>query len=1071
MILLLAMSAHAGETPLLAAGADWRYLDTGVAPPIDWNTAGFDDSGWAVGPAPLGYGLVDIATTVSYGGDAVNRYVTTWFRATIDAADLPGALDDYEAFSLHLRRDDGAIVYLNGVEVMRSNLPTVVTDATLATLSVFGTDQDTFFPVVLPSDALVDGENVVAVELHQQSKSSTDLVMDLKLSAWDGPTAVTRGPYLQRQSRDGAVIRWQTDGPSGGRVTYGTVQGALDQTADQAEIGFDHEVALGGMPSDAEITYAIGTPQGVILEGDDAQHVFRTAPGPSSTRPIRIWALGDSGTANSDAEAVRDAYGAIAPDPLDTDVWLMLGDNAYGSGTLSEYDEAVFDFYPDWLRQVSLWPALGNHDAYSASSSTQSGPFFDVFTLPTGGEAGGVPSGTEAYYSFDYGAVHFVCLDSSDSDRSTTGAMASWVTADLEASADAAWTIVFFHHPPYSHGSHNSDFETELVEMRENFLPILEGAGVDLVLSGHSHDYERSYLLDGYYGDATEFDPVYLLQDHDGDPTGATGPYTKWPEAAEPHQGAVYIVAGSSGQMSGGGPLDHPAMYTSAAILGSLVIDIDGQRLETRFLDDAGAIYDTFAIDKGKTTIVAIDGPRIAMTTDVVTMTGLALQPPDGTEVPTYRWDWGDGSADTLGNPATHTWGAEGAYTVTLTVTDDAGVDTSKPITVNIDDGIPVIDQLSASPNAIEGAPVTLTGHGVDPGGDPLTYLWDVDGDLYEGDIVDVVFDEDGTFDVVLTVTDDAGRVVTGSLYVAVANAPPAIDDVTQTAAIEGAPVTVVALADDPGWTDWLTYAWTLPDGTIESGPVLVTTFADDGVWQVALVVSDDDGGITAQLVDVVIDNAAPVVIAPGFTGTLTEGSALTFDAGTFDPGALDTVTLSWEFDGDGTWVVGAPVEHVFGDQGPYEVWVAAEDDDGGLGLAPVVVTLANVPAAIRAIDVPAVVGEGLDVPVAVAVDDPGFDDAIDVRWTWGDGNVGSGAATSHAFPSEGTFAGSVEVADDEGEGESAGFVVTVVNADPQFRSVPPDQIAPGATYAYDPAVFDLDPVTFALEGPPGATL
>ena len=85
------------------------------------------------------------------------------------------------------------------------------------------------------------------------------------------------------------------------------------------------------------------------------------------------------------------------------------------------------------------------------------------------------------------------------SDRSPTAAMATWLRNDLAATAQT-WLLAFWHHPPYTKGSHNSDTETELVQMRQNILPILEDYGVDLVLTGHSHSYERSFLLDGHYG-------------------------------------------------------------------------------------------------------------------------------------------------------------------------------------------------------------------------------------------------------------------------------------------------------------------------------------------------------------------------------------------------------------------------------------------------------------------------------------------------------------------------------------------------------------------------------------------
>lgn len=1065
MIALLATLALAGETPLVTAGSSWRYLDTGVAPASDWKSLAYDDSSWLVGPAPLGYGLADIVTAVDYGGDPVNRYVTTWFRQEFDAATVNG----FDAFSLHLRRDDGAIVYLNGTEVLRHNLPLAgVTPTTLATRSVFGVEQDTFFDLALAPGLIVAGDNVVAVEVHQQSVASFDLVMDLKVSAWDGPTDVTRGPWLQSLTPEGAVVRWRTDGPSAGRLWWGPTVGALTETRDDPVLGFQHELTITGVTPRTEVVYAVGSPAGVV-EGDDVDHVFRTAPVPGVARPVRIWALGDSGTANVSAEGVRDAYMASTPDPLDTDVWLMLGDNAYGSGTESEYQKAVFDFYPEWLRQVPLWSTLGNHDGYSAFSDTQTGPYFDLFTFPTNGESGGVPSGTEAYYSFDYANIHFVSLDSMHSDRSTTGAMATWMLADL-ASVDSDWLIAFWHHPPYSHGSHNSDFEDELVEMRENFVPMLEDAGVDLVLSGHSHSYERSWLIDGHYGTSSTFDPVAMtVQDQDGNRQGG-GAYTKWTASQEPHQGAVYVVAGSSGQISGGS-LDHQAMVVSLNALGSMVLDVDGLSLDARFMDETGTVVDQFAIDKGKTTIVSIDGPRIGMENEVLAFDGYARQP-DGLEPPTYAWDWGDGSADVVANPASHGWATEGTYNVTLTVTDTDGLDTSDTFEVNVDNAPPVIDQLEATVGAVEGSPVTFTSLASDPAGDPLTYSWEIDGDVLDGNIVAHTFYDNGAFEATLTVTDDAGRVATGVLFVPVANADPIVDQVTITEAFEGAATTVLAQVHDPGWEDPLTYTWILPDGTGATGSVLSHSFPDDGVYPVTLTVVDDDEGFVQEIVDLQIENLDPVVVDPSFAGALQEGGVVTFHATASDPGPLDVPVVRWGFESVTEWVDGEDVAHVFPDQGPWVVWIAAEDEDGGLAFDSLDVTLQNLPASIVRLEVPETVGEGVESTFAVTVTDPGTADVITADWTFSDGGTAQGLSVVHTFPKEGPWTGTVDVKDDEGEGESADFGGVATNVPPAFRSEPEGRVWPGGGYAYQPEVEDVDPVTFELAmAPDGASL
>src|SRR3989441_7099305 len=246
------------------------------------------------------------------------------------------------------------------------------------------------------------------------------------------------------------------------------------------------------------------------------------------------------------------------------------------------------------VRYGTSLSSLTSQTCASTSSSSQSGPYYDIFTLPKSGEAGGVASGTEAYYSFNYGNIHFVCLDSTDSNRSPSGAMLTWLKADLSANT-RQWLIAYWHHPPYSKGSHDSDSESELEQMRQYANPILESHGVDLVLSGHSHAYERSYLLNGHYGDSSTLTSAMILDAGDGRVDG-TGAYQK-PVVLTPHKGAVYTVAGSSG-MTGGGLLNHPAMYISLNVLGSLVLDVNGNQLDAQFLTSSGSVQDYFTIKK-----------------------------------------------------------------------------------------------------------------------------------------------------------------------------------------------------------------------------------------------------------------------------------------------------------------------------------------------------------------------------------------------------------------------------------------------------------------------------------------
>ena len=153
--------------------------------------------------------------------------------------------------------------------------------------------------------------------------------------------------------------------------------------------------------------------------------------------------------------------------------------------------------------------------------------------------------------------------------------------------------------------------------MRENAVPILESYGVDLVLSGHSHNYERSYLMRGHYGNSSTLQSSMLLDIGSGRIDG-TGAYVKQTEGANAHEGTIYVVAGSSGWI--GGSRLHPAMYINWARMGSLVLDIDGNILNGTFLRENGDIDDYFTLIKAAT-MVRIANVRRSGNTTTLTWT------------------------------------------------------------------------------------------------------------------------------------------------------------------------------------------------------------------------------------------------------------------------------------------------------------------------------------------------------------------------------------------------------------------------------------------------------------------
>jgi hypothetical protein len=166
----------AAPTTYVSAEQAWRYWDSGTRPTY-WESAGFDDGAWSVGQGQFGYGDGDEVTTVSFGPDATRKYVTTYFRTTFDVVALR------DTVVVHLVADDGAVVYLNGVEVVRDNLPTgVVSHSTLALTGRSGSDEAALRAFVIPREALLLGTNTIAVEVHQDRASSSDLSFALSLS-------------------------------------------------------------------------------------------------------------------------------------------------------------------------------------------------------------------------------------------------------------------------------------------------------------------------------------------------------------------------------------------------------------------------------------------------------------------------------------------------------------------------------------------------------------------------------------------------------------------------------------------------------------------------------------------------------------------------------------------------------------------------------------------------------------------------------------------------------------------------------------------------------------------------
>jgi phosphodiesterase/alkaline phosphatase D-like protein len=278
-----------------------------------------------------------------------------------------------------------------------------------------------------------------------------------------------------------------------------------------------------GLEPDTIYCYEVKDGAGATLVGRVG---FRTAPEEGLTRFVVI---GDSGDATEDQGALAEQMATV-----DFDLLLHVGDLAYPSAGYAELDEKFFGYYGEFLRHHPVFPVAGNHE-YRADGAA---PFRGAFDLPN----------NERWYSFDWGDVHFVAIDTEiEADQQT-----AWVARDLRYSR-AKWKVAFMHRPAYSSGWHGSDSE-----VRDRFAPIFESTGVKVVFQGHDHHYERT----------------------------------------KPQRGVHYFVTG------GGGAGTYPVQPTEISAMAQEVIELlyvtaDEHELVVHAIDGDGEEFDQLVVPAG----------------------------------------------------------------------------------------------------------------------------------------------------------------------------------------------------------------------------------------------------------------------------------------------------------------------------------------------------------------------------------------------------------------------------------------------------------------------------------------
>jgi hypothetical protein len=482
-LLLAFVPALADDLALVGVGETWRFAPA-LAPPSPpdpgWTLPGYDDAGWASGRSGFSYYNGGLYEATVLPGPSAGQLA--WrFRRTFGLADPPGV----KWLVLRVDYDDGFVAYLNGTEVARRGFPpeTVVQADTPAL------PQGRSYAEEIDLSAFVDGlstgSNVLAFEVHGCSTQDVSLALVAELRA-----NFQRGPLVQNVSADHLQITWKTPVPADSRVEFGLDAG-LGQSVGDDVLATNHLVTLSQLQAGTTYYYR------VVSSGAGS-----TAMGPitcchtlSTSGPVRFVVVGDTGSGWNSQYEVAATLAGSAPDLV-----LHTGDVIYPRNEAIRTDARCLSVYGAHMRTTPYFFTMGNHDLWAGDAA-----YLDAFQLPTN-----AVTGTEHFYSFDHGDVHFCSLfvpQRSDNWRLPAYTLAEgslqygWLTNDLAATAKP-WKVLLLHAPVITSGPHRVDNDggvSDQAELQRILLPVAERYGVQLLLSGHDHAFERFAPLRGVH--------------------------------------------------------------------------------------------------------------------------------------------------------------------------------------------------------------------------------------------------------------------------------------------------------------------------------------------------------------------------------------------------------------------------------------------------------------------------------------------------------------------------------------------------------------------------------------------
>ena len=468
----LLLLIQVGYAQLIEQGSTWKYLDDGSNQGTEWQQPGFNDATWAAGPAQLGYGDGDEATVLSYGGDPNHKYITYYFRLKFNVDDP----NEKPALKIGIVRDDGAVVYLNGTEAFRSNMPGgTINYLTRASHTISGDAEDIFNNYYVPSSMLHAGENTIAVEIHQRSETSSDISFDLRMNFSD-LHYFKKEPYLLYTAKNSEMlILWQMDSTRLCQLDWGTDTTYSMGTVNSTEYGTDHQhqYTLTDLEPETKYYYRVSYDTLSVKTGS-----FYTGATDNEAN-ISFYAYGDTRSNPAAHNSVaQQVVNEIEQEPETQTFIISTGDLVADGDNENDWQDQFFSSDYQYIRQMMAelpyLSAVGNHEG-------QGTLFKKYFPYP-------MYASNRFYYSFDYGPAHFTVVDQFTS-YSEGSPQYEWIVNDL-ASTDKPWKFFIFHEPGWSAGGGHAN-NTQVQQLLQ---PLCETYNIPIVLTGHNHYYARAVV-------------------------------------------------------------------------------------------------------------------------------------------------------------------------------------------------------------------------------------------------------------------------------------------------------------------------------------------------------------------------------------------------------------------------------------------------------------------------------------------------------------------------------------------------------------------------------------------------